>query len=209
MLRALLVLVALAAAPAVVAPALAAPAMELVPRGGSAKRMTTTVPTKGAAISTKEFADAVLDCAKYPLTASYMGVKALLECRTLEKRPDGYTVIYQRTGGNAMISSRHYVLAMKTTELTDTKVRVEWDLVRHSGQPGAFTGPYAAALNAHADAVYTPYNTGGWVYDKAAGTITYFVQSDAGGTVPGWLVSQDAVMAFPLELLKVRWGVAP
>ncbi|MFZ5477651.1 MAG: hypothetical protein ACOZNI_12815 [Myxococcota bacterium] len=189
--------------------ALASPPMELVPRNGSAKRMTTTVSTKGAPISTKEFADVVLDCAKYPLTASYMGVKALLECKTLEKRGDGYTIVYQRTGGNALVSSRQYVLALRATELTDTKARVEWDLVKHTGEPGSFTGPYAAALNAHADAVYTPSNTGGWVYDRTAGTITYYVQSDPGGTVPGWLVSQDAVMAFPLELLEVRWGVQP
>jgi hypothetical protein len=192
-----------------VALALASPPMELVPRGGTAKRMSTTVSTKGAPITTQDFAATILDCAKYPMTASYMGVKALLECKTLEKRGDGYTVVYQRTGGNALVGSRQYVLALKATELTDTKVKVEWDLVKHTGEPGAMAGPYAAALNAHADAVYTPYNTGGWVYDKTAGTITYYVQSDPGGTVPGWLVSQDAVMAFPLELLEVRWGVEP
>jgi hypothetical protein len=183
--------------------------MELVSRSGNAKRMSTTVSTKGAPITTSDFVKAVLDCERYPMTASYMGVKALLECRTLERRSDGYTVIYQRTGGNALVSSRHYVIALRVVEQSDTRARIEWDLVKHGGATGAFTGPYAAALNARTDAVYTPLNTGGWTYDKAAGTVSYWAQSDPGGTVPGWLVSQDAVMAFPLELLKTRWGVVP
>ncbi|MFN7144126.1 MAG: hypothetical protein ACK4YP_10140, partial [Myxococcota bacterium] len=86
--------------------------MELVSRSGSAKRMSTTVSTKGAAISTADFVKAIFDCERYPMTASYMGVKALLECRTLERRSDGYTVVYQRTGGNALVGSRHYVIAL-------------------------------------------------------------------------------------------------
>ncbi len=186
----------------------AAAPMELVSRAGNAKRMSTTVSTAGAAITTADFVAAILDCEHYPKGASYMGVKALLECRTLERRPDGYIVVYQRTGGNALVSSRHYVIALKVTEQSETRAKIEWDLVKHTGSTGAFQGPYAAALNAQ-DAVYTPFNTGGWVYDKSAGTITYYVQSDPGGTVPGWLVSQDAVMAFPLELLEARWGVKP
>lgn len=189
----------------------AAAPMELVSRQGTAKRMSTTVSTKGAAISTADFVAAILDCEHYPMSASYMGVKALLECRTLEKRPDGYTVVYQRTGGNALVGSRQYVIALKVTEQSDTRAKIEWDLVKHAGGNDApFAGPYAATLNAHRDdTVYTPFNTGGWTYDKAAGTVTYSAQSDPGGTVPGWLVSQDAVMAFPLELLKSKWGVAP
>lgn len=183
--------------------------MELVSRSGNAKRMSTTVSTKGAPITTADFVKAILECEKYPMTASYMGVKALLECKTLERRSDGYTVIYQRTGGNALVSSRHYVIALRVVEQSDTKARIEWDLVKHGGSTGAFTGPYAATLNARTDAVYTPFNTGGWTYDKTAGTVSYWAQSDPGGTVPGWLVSQDAVMAFPLELLKARWGVVP
>ncbi len=187
----------------------AAAPMELVSRTGIAKRMSTTVGTNGAPISTADFVAAILDCERYPMTASYMGVKALLECRTLEKRADGYTVVYQRTGGNALVGSRHYVIALKVTEQTDTRAKIEWDLVKHTGGNGApFVGPYAAALNAN-EAVYTPFNTGGWTYDKAAGTVTYSAQSDPGGTVPGWLVSEAAVMAFPLELLKSKWGVAP
>ncbi len=195
---------------ALVSLAAASPAMELVPRSpAKGKMMTTTVSTKGADISTAAFAAAVMDCDHYPLGASVMGVKALLQCKTLEKRGDGYTVIYQLTGGNMLVSSREYVLAMRVTEQTDTRARVEWDLVKHDGKPGTMTGPYASALNAHPDAVYTPYNVGGWTYDKSAGTIAYKVTSDAGGTVPDWLVSQDAVMAFPLELLKTKWGVKP
>jgi hypothetical protein len=185
--------------------------MTLVSRAGTAKRMSTVVSTKGAPISTADFVAAILDSEHYPMTASYMGVKALLECRTLEKRSDGYTVVYQRTGGNALVGSRHYVIALKVTEQTETRARIEWDLVAHTGGSGGapFVGPYASTLNAHTDAVYTPFNTGSWLYDKTAGTVTYSAQSDAGGTVPGWLVSQDAVMAFPLELLKTKWGVAP
>ena len=188
----------------------AAPAMELVPRAsGAGKTMSTTVKTNGADISTAAFVAAIMDCDHYPLGASVMGVKALLQCKTLEKRADGYTVIYQLTGGNMLVNSREYVIAMKVAEQTDTKARIEWDLVKHEGKPGSMTGPYASALNAHPDAVYTPYNVGGWTYDKAAGTISYKVTSNAGGTVPDWLVSQDAVMAFPLELLKTKWGVKP
>jgi hypothetical protein len=189
-----------------VAAALAAP-LELVPRGGSAKTMSTTVSTAGADISTASFVAAILDCDRYPLGAGVMGVKALKFCHTLEKRSDGYTVIHQLTGGNSLVSSREYVIALKVTANTDTRARIEWDLVKHDGKPGSMTGPYASALNAYPDAVYTPYNTGGWEYDKTAGTIKYWAQSDPGGSVPGFLVSQDAVMAFPLELLRVKWGV--
>lgn len=189
--------------------AFASPPMELVPRSTAAKTMSTTVATKGAAITTHDFVAAIMDCDHYPLGAAVMGVKALLQCKTLEKRSDSYTVIYQLTGGNMMVSSRQYVIAMKVLEDSETKARIDWDLVKHEGTPGSMTGPYATTLNAHADAVYTPYNTGGWVYDKTAGTIAYRVQSNPGGTIPGFLVSQDAVMAFPLELLKVKWGVVP
>lgn len=190
-------------------PGLAA-TLDLVPRAsGAGKTMSTTVQTKGADITTAAFVAAIMDCDHYPLGASVMGVKALLQCKTLEARSDGYTVIYQLTGGNMLVSSREYVIAMKVVEQTADKARIEWDLVKHDGAPGSMTGPYASALNAHSDAVYTPYNTGGWTYDKTAGTIAYKVTSNAGGTVPDWLVTQDAVMAFPLELLKTKWGVTP
>ena len=189
--------------------ALASPPMELVPRGGSAKTMTAVVSTTGASITPSQFLAAVMDCDHYPMTAAYMGVKALLECKTLDHRTDGYTIVYQRTGGNALLSSRQYVIAMKTVEDSDTRVKIEWDLVKHTGEAGAWSGPYASTLNAHPDAVLTPYNTGVWTYDTAKATVAYRVQSDPGGTVPGWLVSQDAVMAFPMELLKVKFGVSP
>lgn len=192
--------------PALLTPSFAA--VPLTPRPTGAKRMSTTVSTKGAPISTADFAAAVLDCDHYPLGASYMGVKALLECKTLAKQ-DGYTIIYQRTGGNSFISSRQYVIALKVVEQTEARVRIEWDLVQHTCAGGSCTGPFASVLNAHPDAVYTPGNTGGWSYDKTTGTITYWAQSDPGGTVPGWLVSQEAVTAFPLELLETKWGVTP
>lgn len=194
---------------ALVHPAPASEPLELVPRGGSHKRMATSVSTGGATITPAEFTATILDCSKYPLTASYMGVVALVECRSLEKRADGYRVVYQRTGGNAFVSSRHYVIALRVEEQTADKARVEWDLVKHEGSAGAWTGPYASALNAHPEAVLPTYNTGGWALDTVAGTIAYEVTSDPGGTVPGWMVSEGALLAFPLELLRARWGVEP
>jgi hypothetical protein len=38
--------------------------------------------------------------------------------------------------------------------------------------------------------------------------VTYTVSSDPGGSLPGFMTTQGAVMAFPLELLRVRWGIA-
>lgn len=186
--------------------ALAAP-LELVPRGDAAKTMSTRVSTNGADISPAAFIAAILDCDHYPLDASVMGVKALKFCHTLEKRSDGYTVIHQLTGGNSLVSSRQYVIALMVKANTETHARIEWDLVKHQGKAGSMTGPYASALNAQSGAVYTPYNTGGWDYDKTMGTIKYWAQSDPGGSLPGFLVTQEAVMAFPLELLKKKWGV--
>lgn len=189
------------------ASAFASPAMELVPKASGHKTMSTTVSTGGAAISTADFVSAILDGSRYPKTASYMGVKALLDCTTLEKRSDGYTVVYQRTGGNSLVKSRHYVIALRVTQQTESQARIEWNLVKHDFDGSSFSGPYASALNGHLDAVYTPYNYGWWSYDKSSGSITYAVQSDAGGSIPSWMVSESAVMAFPLELLKTRWGI--
>lgn len=193
-------------------PAFAADAsgLELVPVAAGYKGKATTVKTNGADISTDAFIAAIMDGDHYPMTATYMGVKALDVCKTLDRRPDGTVVVYQRTGGNFAIKSRQYVIALKVKEHTAERAEIEWNLVKHDVVDGAFSGPYAAALNAQASSTaYTPYNHGTWRYDKTAGTISYAVQSDPGGNVPDWLVSEGAVMAFPLELLKVRWGVTP
>ena len=189
--------------------ALADTPVTLVPRGGADQWMKTTVSTKGASITPQAFASVILDGDSYPMSASYMGVDALEVCRTLEKRDDGSAVVYQRTGGNFVVKSRHYVILLKVTELTATDARIEWDLVQHAGSGGSWQGPFASALNAAPDAVYTPYNHGYWDYDQAAGTITYAVQSNPGGSVPDWMVSEAAVMAFPLELLDEKWDVTP
>lgn len=204
MLRSLFLTLALSLA----VPAFASPSMELVPSSASYKSMSTTVSTHGVSITPSDFVGAILDGSHYPKTASYMGVPALADCKTLEVRSDGYTVVYQRTGGNALIKSRQYVIALKAVTLTATKAVVQWDLVKHTFDGSTYSGPYASALNAHLDAVYTPYNHGTWTLDNSAGTVSYWVQSDPGGSIPSWLLSQDAVMSFPLELLKTKWGIS-
>ena len=193
----------------VASPAFADTVMELVPVQSGFPGKSTTVSTGGANISTDAFVAAVMDGDHYPMTASYLGVKALLECRTLEKRSDGSVVVYQRTGGGMGVSSRHYVIALKVKQKTDTTAEVEWNLVKHTQSGKTFTGPFASALNAHPDAVWTAYNHGTWKYDRTKGTISYAAQSDPGGSVPDWLVSEKAVTAFPLELMRVKWGVEP
>ena len=191
----------------VAAPAYAQ-SVELVPVVAGIPGKSTTVSTKGAAITTDEFVAAILDGDHYPMTATYAGVKALEECRSLSKLPDGSVIVYQRTGGNMLVGSRHYVIALKVKQKTDAVAEIEWNLVKHSFDGKTYSGPYASALNGK-DAVWTPYNHGTWRYDRAAGTISYAVQSDPGGSIPDWAVGQGAVTAFPLELLKTRWGVVP
>jgi len=178
-----------------------------VARANTYKKHQITVSTGGASISTADFTTAIMDCDNYPLTATYGGVKALEKCKTLDHLSDGSVVIVQRTGGNFMVSSRHYVLQLKVVSQTEDRVEIQWDLVTHTQADKTFSGPYASALNADPDAVYTPYNVGGWIYDKKAGTITYWVTTDAGGNIPEFMQTEGAIMAFPKELLKVRWGV--
>ncbi len=187
--------------------ALADTALETVPRGTGYKQKSISVPTQGAAITTADFITAIMDCKNYPMTASYAGVDALEECTTLEKRSDGSVVIYQRTGGAMGISSRQYILLLKVVKQTDTLAEIQWDLVKHTQTGGVYAGPFADKLNKDKDTVYTPYNSGGWRFDKTAGTISYWVSSDPGGSLPSWLQTDGAVMSFPKELLKVRWGV--
>ncbi len=197
---AVLVLI-LAAAPA------SASALDLVKTASSAVSTKGVVVGLGAAqVSLDEFEKVILDCSVYPLTAKYGGVPALTECKNLG-RADGYSVAYQRTGGNFLLSPRHYVIALRTVQKTDTKVVIEWWLVKHTGTSGAFAGPYASTLNAHADHVYTPYNTGSWTLDLTARTVTYKAGSDPGGSIPESFVNTDAVSAFAKELLRVKWGV--
>ncbi|MBI4411006.1 MAG: hypothetical protein HY541_00795 [Deltaproteobacteria bacterium] len=159
-------------------------------------------------ISTEDFRKVIFDANHYPLTAKVNGVSALTECTSLGTR-DGYAIVYQRTGGlKPFVYPRHYVIAMKVKEQTDNKIVIEWYEVKHTvDADGAFVGPYASTLNQHTDHVYTPYNHGSWTYDKANGKITYSLDSDAGGSLPSWMVSKDTLLAFPKELLKVKWGI--
>lgn len=206
-LRTVLLALSLSLSAGAAAPAFADTAIQLVPKRSDVPGKSITVSTKGAAITTDEFIAVILDGDHYPMTATYMGVKALFDCRTLEKRSDGSTIIYQRSGSKWPIASREWVIQLKATTHTETKAVVEWNLVQHTQTGETFSGPFASALNAHPDAVYTPYNHGTWVYDRTAGTISYAVQSDTGGSLPDFMTTQSAVMAFPKELLKTRWGV--
>lgn len=187
-----------------------AQSVELLPVQSGFQGRSTTVSTGGANISTDAFAAAILDGDHYPMTASFFGVPALLECRNLGKMADGTVIMYQRTGGNSLVRSRQYVIGLKVTKRSETFVEIQWYLVKHTvNSDGSFSGPYANVLNAHKDdAVYTPYSHGTWRYDKNAGTIYYAAESDAGGSIPSWAVSDSAVMAFPKELLKVKWGIS-
>lgn len=182
--------------------------IELAPRATGPKHMTTTVQTGGATVTTVDFVSAIMDCRNYPMTATYMGFAALEECSNLEKRADGSVIIYQRTGGGLTVSSRQYVLQLKVLNQTDTSAEVQWDLVKHTVSGNQYSGPFADKLNKDKDTVYTPINYGGWKYDQTAGTITYWVVSDPGGMLPSALQTEGAVMAFPKELLRVRWGVS-
>lgn len=183
-------------------------ALDLVPREAGHRTIAATVSTGGRTVSPAEFTAALLDCAKYPLSATYMGVQALVECRTLAPANNGTAVIYQRTGGNALVAERHWVAQVRVKEQTDTRAVVEWDLVKHTIENGKVTaGPYASVVQAHPSAVFTPYTTGSWVLDNVAGTVTYTVTSDPGGSLPGFMTTQGAVMAFPMEVLRVRWGI--
>ena len=188
----------------------ATPSFTLVPRDSKHRTMSATVSTGGTEIALSSFSAAVLDCDNYPLSAKYMGVQALVECKTLAKLADGSAVIYQRTGGNSLVSGRQWIVQVRVREQTETAIQIDWDLVQHEVSGGKVTGgPFAGSASAHPDAVWTPYNTGSWRFDKPAQAVTYTVSSDPGGSLPGFMTTQGAVMAFPLELLKVRWGVLP
>ena len=181
--------------------------VETVPRATSYQKHQITVSTGGAPIATSDFVKVIMDCDSYPLTATYFGVRALEKCKTLDHLSDGSAIIVQRTGGKLGISSRHYVLQIRVVSQTEDRAEIQWDLVKNTQSGSTYAGPYADALNADPDAVYTPYNVGGWIYDKKAGNITYWVATDPGGSLPDFMQSEGALMAFPKELLKVRWGV--
>jgi len=178
---------------------------DLVPVSSGYRGVDVTLSV-GVDVPVQAFVDAVLDADHYPMSASYLGVPAMVESRTLAHR-GSYAVIYQRTGSSSLFRARHYVTAMKVTQLSADRGVVEWWLVRHAQVDGVWTGEFAQALQAHPDAVYTPYSHGSWDYNRAAHTLRYRVESDPGGSVPSWLVSDAAATVFPKELLAVRFGV--
>lgn len=183
--------------------------VELVPVEPGHKAVSVTVSTGANGPTTESFIAAILDVDHYPLTASYMGVKAITSSTRLATLSDGTVVLHQITGGRLGIQPRQYVTALKVTTRSDTIAEVQWFLVKHTvNADGTFSGPYADVLNAHREeAVYTPYTHGTWHYDRTAGTIRYSTESDAGGSLPGFLVTDAAVTAFPKEMMKVRWGI--
>ena len=183
--------------------------VELVPVEAGHPSISVTVNAGANGPTTDAFIEASLDVDHYPLTASYMGVRAITASQRLATLSDGTVVLHQVTGGNLVVSPRQYVTALKETVHTETVAEVQWFLVKHTvNADGSFSGPYAATLNAHRDdAVYTPYSHGTWRYDRSAGTIKYSTESDPGGALPDFLVSKDAVSACPKELLMVMWGI--
>lgn len=203
-------------APAVPPPATSTlPAIELVTqRTKDSKKLvgTINIGDKRKTLTTEAFRKVILDASHYPLSATYIWVTVLEESKLIGKQGE-YYIVYQRTG----TPSRHYVIAMRVKEETADRVEIEWYLVKMKrDKQGNFTGPYSADLNKNRedadpdnseDAVYTPYNHGGWIYDRKAGKITYHLDSDTGGSVPGWMVKKGALLAFPQELLKVKWKI--
>lgn len=182
-------------------------AVELVPEAPGHRAVSASLALGEASVAPAAFVEALLDCRTYPMSASYLGVRALEACQNLGR--DGrYTLMYQRTGGNALIRPRHYVIAMEVTRLTEQRATVAWHLVRHDRTGEQWTGPYAALLSAHPQATWTPYNAGTWDLDLSARALRYHAESDPGGTVPAWLVSEAAVLTFPRALLEARFGVA-
>jgi hypothetical protein len=181
--------------------------VELVPPAAGHRTVSASLALGEANIAPAAFVEALLDCRAYPMSASYLGVRALEACQNLGR--DGrYTLMYQRTGGNALIRSRHYVIAMEVVRLTEQRATVQWHLVRHDRAGDQWTGPYAALLTSHPDATWTPYNEGTWDLDLSARALRYQAALDPGGAVPAWLVSEAAVLAFPRALLASRFGVA-
>lgn len=176
------------------------------PQPDSVKRAVITIDLSDAdpatLPTTEEFRDVILDANNYPMDAKYWGVKVLLDCRSLGVE-EGYHMTYQRTAPPPGGSARHYVVALKTSEFSSSKVRVGWNSISETDAQAS----YASILAADPDAVYTPFNEGYWEYDQAAKTITYSLAVDSGGNIPNWLVKEGALLAFPKKLLQDKWGI--
>lgn len=183
--------------------------VQLVVRDSTHAKRSMTVPVSGAISTTSEFVETILDCKKWPMMASYVGVRSLEECTELDRHPDGSTLLYQRTGTAMGVASRHSVLRYYVAKLTDSMAEVRWDLVYHKLDEGRYQGPYSCTLEKHPEAVYTPYNAGTWIFDRRAGTVVYRIARDPGGSIPGFMETDSAIMAFPKELLRTRWGIMP
>ena len=161
------------------------------------KKIRGVVHVDTTKLSVPQFKQAIFAANSYPLTATYMGVPAITESRVLTAGDPA--VVYQRTGGNALIAPRHYVIAMKTTQETEDFIKIECNLL-----PPA---KYSQLLGQHPDHIYMRSSHLEWIYDKKAKTITYSLAADSGGNIPSWMVNRSALMAFPKEFLKVNFGI--
>ncbi len=161
------------------------------------KKISGVVHVDTTKLSIAQFKTAIFAANSYPLTASYLGVPAITESRVLVAGEPA--VVYQRTGGNAVVAPRHYVIAMKTAQETADFIKIECDLLPPDN--------YSQLLAQHPDHIYMRYSHLEWIYDKKAGTITYSLAADSGGNIPGFLVTRSALMAFPKEFLKVKFGI--
>jgi hypothetical protein len=158
-------------------------------------------------ISIAEFRDAILDADHYPLTGRFGGILVLVECRLLDRRGNLY-IIYQRTGGNLVVSPRQYVIGLSVAYETEDEIVIQWVGIKHELVDGVFRGPYAEALNQHAsDHIYPLYKKGRWIYNRPNHRITYELETDSGGFLPEWAVQNGALLAYPRELLKEKWKI--
>lgn len=188
-------------------PARAAEPLALAPREGG-RAFVLEVPLGATVPTTDAFVAAILDCDAYPTDATWMGTEPMAECRTLERRADGQTVIYMRTGPTGLASPRHAVLALRVVEHGPERAQVDWELVAHEGRDGAWMGPWAEVLDAAPGHVRMAVNHGGWTLDRAARRLTYRVWVDLGGVLPEVLLTRGSVMAFPVRMIEAAWGIS-
>jgi len=154
--------------------------------------------------STSDFSKVILDADNYPLDAKVFFTKLLLNCELLEKEGP-YYIVYQRTSGGPTAANRHYVIALREVEMSDTKTKIEWYNIPESEARAR----YPQAMAKDAKAVYTPYNHGSWVYDKSGKTLTYNLDLDFGGSVPGVISNNIGGLlgAYPKHLLKTKFDI--
>lgn len=157
------------------------------------------------------FASVLLAADNYPLSARMpwpVNKPALVENRVLCTDADGRgVVILGVTGSGFPVAARQYAVHFRADQVNATSATMSWQLVPHGGEAGAWTGPFAETLNARPGAVYTPYNSGRWTYEKGEPWVRYEVTVDPGGWLPRWVSTHDSVALVPLEMLRVLFGM--